>query len=127
MASARAEAAGITFEHGAVRIDVEGEPAQVAQALRAAGASELTASAQGYEASVAPGNLTSIAAAPGVGLVFSSARPYALSVSGEEVAVIHAQAWHTAGVTGVGAKVAIIDVGFGGLGAAQTEETCRLR
>ena len=119
-ASARAEAAGITLERGSVRVVVQGQPGRVAQALRAVGATDLARSVQGYEASVEPGSLSAIAAAAGVQFVSAAARPFALSVSGQEVAAIHAQAWQSAGITGVGVKVAVIDMGFAGLVAAQS-------
>ena len=116
----RAEAVGLTLDHGSVRVVVHGDPGRVAQALEAAGATGLAQSPQGYEASITPRKLSAVAAAPGVRSISAAPRPFALSVSGEEVAAIHAQAWHSAGITGAGSKVAIIDVGFVGLAAAQT-------
>ena len=45
--------------------------------------------------------------------------PYALSVTSQGVAAIGANALQAAGITGSGVKVAIIDLGFAGLSAAQ--------
>ena len=45
--------------------------------------------------------------------------PYPLDVTGQGVAAIGAGALHAAGITGHGVKVAIIDLGFGGLSQAQ--------
>jgi len=45
--------------------------------------------------------------------------PYPLGVTGQGVAAIGAGAFHAAGITGSGAKVAIIDLGFAGLSQAQ--------
>ena len=42
-----------------------------------------------------------------------------LAVAGEEVGSTGAAGWQTAGITGAGVKVAIINVGFAGLASAQ--------
>ena len=48
--------------------------------------------------------------------------PYAsftLGIDSEGVETVEADAWHAAGATGAGAKVAIIDLGFAGLAGRQ--------
>lgn len=55
----------------------------------------------------------------GVGFIRPPYRPYPLAVNGEGVAAIGADAYHAAGITGSGVKVAIIDLGFAGLSQAQ--------
>jgi len=45
--------------------------------------------------------------------------PYRLDITGQGVAAIGADAFHSAGITGSGVKVAIIDLGFAGLSQAQ--------
>jgi len=45
--------------------------------------------------------------------------PYRLDITGQGVAAIGADAFHAAGITGNGVKVAIIDLGFAGLSQAQ--------
>jgi len=45
--------------------------------------------------------------------------PHPLAVTGQGVAAIRADAFHTAGFTGAGVKVAVIDLGFSGLSSAQ--------
>jgi len=45
--------------------------------------------------------------------------PYPLGITGQGIAAIGADAFHAAGITGDGVKVAIIDLGFAGLSQAQ--------
>lgn len=45
--------------------------------------------------------------------------PYPLGITGQGVVAIGADAFHAAGITGSGVKVAIIDLGFAGLSQAQ--------
>ena len=55
----------------------------------------------------------------GVAFIRPPYQPYPLAVSGEGVAAIGADAYHAAGITGSGVKIAIIDLGFSGLSQAQ--------
>ncbi len=55
----------------------------------------------------------------GVAFIRPPYKPYPLAVNGEGVAAIGADAYHAAGITGSGVKVAIIDLGFAGLSQAQ--------
>jgi len=60
-----------------------------------------------------------VAQLSGVAFVRAPYEPYALSTSSQGVAAIQANAYHSAGVTGAGVKVAVIDLGFYGLAQAQ--------
>ncbi len=55
----------------------------------------------------------------GVAFIRPPYRPYPLAVNGEGIAAIGADAYHAAGITGSGVKIAIIDLGFAGLSQAQ--------
>ena len=55
----------------------------------------------------------------GVTFIRAPYRPYPMAVTGEGIAAINANAYHAAGITGSGVKVAIIDLGFAGLSQAQ--------
>ncbi len=55
----------------------------------------------------------------GVTFIRAPYHPYPMAVTGEGIAAINADAYHAAGITGSGVKVAIIDLGFAGLSQAQ--------
>ncbi len=55
----------------------------------------------------------------GISFIRPPYTPYPLSIPGEGVGAIGADAFHSAGITGSGVKVAIIDLGFAGLSQAQ--------
>ncbi len=55
----------------------------------------------------------------GVAFIRPPYKPYPLAINGEGVAAIGADAYHAAGITGSGVKIAIIDLGFAGLSQAQ--------
>ena len=62
---------------------------------------------------------TLVAQLSGISFIRPPYMPYPLAVTGQGVAAIGASAFHAAGYTGSGAKVAVIDLGFAGLSAAQ--------
>jgi PKD repeat protein len=55
----------------------------------------------------------------GISFIRPPYTPYTLAITGEGIAAIGADAFHVAGITGSGVKVAIIDLGFAGLSQAQ--------
>jgi len=55
----------------------------------------------------------------GVAFIRAPYTPYTLGTPGEGVGAIGADAYHAAGITGSGVKVAVIDLGFAGLSQAQ--------
>jgi subtilisin family serine protease len=66
------------------------------------------------QARLAPAALALVAADPSVRYVRVPSRPWPDAVGGEGVAASGAGAWHAAGTTGAGVKVAVIDGGFSG-------------
>jgi len=64
------------------------------------------------QALVPVAQLESLAAQPGVRRVRQPFRPVVAAIAGEEVGASGANAWQSAGFTGAGVKVAIIDLGF---------------
>ncbi len=115
-----ARESGLPTANGRVRVVVEGSSAQGAEAVRAAGGDVVQRVGGLVEALVAPADLRRLSEAPGVSLVRA---PYTAvpAVVGEGVAKLNATAWHAAGTpgfTGAGVKIAVIDLGFGGLDAA---------
>ena len=119
-ATTRAQKIGLAVEPGGVRVVVTGTSAAVAAAaVRAVGGTVEVGAGSGVQALVPSQSLRAVAQAPGVRNVAPPARPVPLAVAGEEVGSTGAAGWQTAGVTGAGVKVAIIDVGFAGLASAQ--------
>ncbi|MEA1871477.1 MAG: S8 family serine peptidase, partial [Candidatus Bipolaricaulota bacterium] len=55
----------------------------------------------------------------GISFIRPPYTPYTLAITGEGIAAIGADAFHVAGITGSGVKIAIIDLGFAGLSQAQ--------
>ena len=88
-------------------------------AVRAVGGTVEVGAGSGVQALVPSQSLRAVAQRPGVRNVAPPARPVPLAVAGEEVGSTGAAGWQTAGITGAGVKVAIIDVGFAGLASAQ--------
>lgn len=110
---------GLETSQGKVRVIVEGTASVARQAVASQGGSvEATAGAL-TEALVPAGAVTALARTAGVDFVRA---PFAFSLLGTEsqgVAAAAANAWHTAGATGAGAKVAVVDGGFAGLAGRQ--------
>ncbi|HEY3127672.1 MAG TPA: S8 family serine peptidase, partial [Candidatus Limnocylindria bacterium] len=63
--------------------------------------------------------LERVAASSAVTSVRPPFRNQTLAVNGEGIAATGAAAWHAAGITGVGTKIAVIDLGFAGYPARQ--------
>jgi len=59
-------------------------------------------------------SLESLAASTAIRYMRPPFRNEALAVAGEGIAATGAATWHAAGITGVGTKVAVIDLGFAG-------------
>ncbi len=80
----------------------------------------IEASTQLIKVSVPLSQLASLATQlAGISFIRPPYIPYPLAVTGQGVAAIGAAAFHTAGITGSGVQVAVIDMGFSGLSAAQ--------
>ncbi len=107
----RFRAAGLDFEGGRVRIIAAGSSAR--DAVIAAGGSVEAEVGDAVQALVPSGRLDALAAAPGVTEVRPPARAEPMAIS-EGVVLSGASELHTAGTTGTGVKVAIIDLGFQG-------------
>ncbi len=114
-AASFAEETNIDLVDGNVRVIVECLPDQVDAASRAA--SELGTIETSYrnllQVIVPITQLEALAANPSISLVRLPQYPLLATVS-EGVALINADEWQTAGYTGAGVKVAILDVGFTG-------------
>ena len=117
-AGARVEAArlGIDLDNDRVRVIVGTQPSGTALAAtraRSLGAS-LEASADDLvQASVPVSELEALADGAGVSFVRLPLEPIPL-FEGEGVGLIAADVWHSAGITGSGVKVAVLDLGFDG-------------
>ncbi len=118
---------GVPFSQqtGMVTVVMESSPGKSASsnaaALRALGVSDssIDASSTLIRVTIPVGQLTSLVSQlSGVAYVRAPYEPYALAVS-EGRAAIQADAYASAGVTGAGVKIAVIDLGFYGLAQAQ--------
>jgi PKD repeat protein len=119
---------GVPFSSSTATVTVVLEPqggrtsqANVA-ALSALGVSQsaIETSPSLIKVSVSLSQLATIVAQVG-GIVFIRPPyvPYPLGVTGQGIAAIGADAFHAAGITGSGVKIAVIDLGFSGLSQAQ--------
>jgi len=96
---------------GGAPIDVE--------ALRTLGGRVIKSSRRVLKASIPLGRIREIAdGVPGVAFLRLPDRPRAEAVVGEGPALTRATNFHTAGYTGAGVNVAVIDLGFAGLSSA---------
>jgi len=110
---------GIDAQAGRVRVIVvakAGRSAQAQHAVEVAGGAVEESSSALSEALVPPSGLAAVAEDPSVARVRA---PYVHEADAVDEGVQRADAdtWHTAGYTGTGAKIAIIDVGFSGYGS----------
>jgi len=121
-AASFAQESNIELVDGNVRVIVESLPNQVAAAVKAAGAlGVVETSYRNLIQVVMPvSQLTALADTPGIRLVRLPWYPLPAVVS-EGVALINADEWQTAGSTGAGVKVAILDIGFSGYTTRQSE------
>ena len=113
-------AVGLDVHGGKVRLVVEASnPALARGGIKANGIEIEASSGDLVQVLVAPGKLDALRRSPGVGRVRPPFPHTEEAVAGQGVATIRADAWHAAGISGAGVKVAIVDLGFAGLGAAQ--------
>ena len=118
--TAAAREAGLTVSGGLVTVMVSSsDPSAARDAVEAVGGDVDSVAGIYTRAHAEPLQLAKLAAQPGVDLVAQPFVPVPLSVTDEAVVATHASALHSAGKNGAGVKIAIVDVGFGGLAAAQ--------
>lgn len=107
----------LTLYDGRIQVVLEGTAGSAADLLSAAASMGLTIEAAygNWLRVLAPlATLQDIANLPAVRRVRLPYRPQAMSVVSQGVALTNANAWHAAGYTGSGVKVAVIDLGFQG-------------
>lgn len=103
--------------HGAdVRVEVQAVAgaARVRSAISRLGGRVERTYGRRLQVLVPPSSLRALAGLAGVRYVGLPQYGYALAIPGEEVAATGANAWQSAGFTGAGVKVAVIDLGFAG-------------
>ncbi|MDD5646750.1 MAG: S8 family serine peptidase, partial [Candidatus Bipolaricaulis sp.] len=124
-----AKALGVPFsaETATVTVVLESKPGRSSSsnvaALSALGVSgaAVEASSSLIKVTVPIGQLAALASQlTGVSFIRPPYTPYALGTASQGVAAINATAYHAAGFRGAGVKVAVIDLGFAGLSAAQS-------
>jgi subtilisin family serine protease len=104
-------------DSGRVAVQVETQPgstAAVLAAVRRAGGSVLHRYRTSASVLLPAARLPDVARGAGVEAVGERSRPFFDGTPGEGVATTAAPAWHAAGWTGAGVKVAIVDGGFAG-------------
>lgn len=105
---------------GRVRVVIESaDPAQARASVRAVGGRVERTAAGLVQALVTPRNATALEGRAGVDRVRAPYEQIQTAVSGEELGVALATAWHDKGFTGKGVKIAVIDGGFKGLADRQ--------
>ena len=116
-ASSSADANGVQIENGMARVIVQTKPATASAVMQQAKASGgLVEASYGSLLQIEQpiGGLRELASSSGVTLVRPPLQVYTTAVTGEGVALTHADTWQSAGVTGAGVKVAVLDLGFQG-------------
>jgi len=120
LVAAEAAQRSVTTVGGRVRVEIDPTDAAAAHATVNALGGTVEAEAVGIiQALVPAAALESLASGSGIAYVRSPAVPYPLAVSGEGPSATVAAAWHDAGYTGSGVKIAIIDLGFANYAARQ--------
>jgi subtilisin family serine protease len=105
-----------------VAVEIEArDPAAARAAVVAAGGRVEASFGRLLEARVPARGLARLGASKAVRFAREPLRPELDSIGGQGVAVTAAAAWHAAGYTGRGVKVAVVDGGFGGLAQRQRE------
>ena len=118
--SLSAPASLATASSGRIRVVIEtSNPALARESVRALGGQVERSAAGLVQALVTPRAETALAGKAGVDRVRPPYAQIQTAVSGEEVGVALAAAWHEKGFTGKGVKVAVIDGGFKGLADRQ--------
>jgi subtilisin family serine protease len=103
-----------------VRVELlAGNPARARSAVVRRGGRVESSYGRVIEALVPAASLARLAHSSGVRVVRAPARPVPESVRGQGVTWTGASLWHKAGAGGAGVKVAIVDLGFGGLRRSQ--------
>ncbi|MEN6368522.1 MAG: S8 family serine peptidase [Thermotogota bacterium] len=120
----RAEDSGIVLDGDRIDVIIEPTSGRVANldeaAIRALGGTVEAKSETLIRASVPVDRLLEVAdRVSGVAYIREPYKPRPLVVTSQGVALTGASVFHSAGYTGVGVKVAIIDLGFDGLADAQ--------
>lgn len=116
----RARALGLAVEKGRIRVIVEASDLAAAKRSAEAASIEVEGTAGNLvQVLAAPGQLRSLTRAAGVAFVRPPLPHVEDAITGQGIVAANAAAWHAAGQTGAGVKVAIIDPGFKGLAAAQ--------
>ena len=101
--------------HVAAVLELRRDSSAAVASARRLGATVVARGVRRVEVNVPPDRLRALARIDGVAWVRAPVRYVADAVGGEEVAAAGAGAWHAAGFTGRGVRVAIIDSGFVGL------------
>lgn len=114
-----ARAQGLATSQGKVRVMVEAPSSVARQAVAAQGGSVEDSAGALTKALVPAAAVAALSRTAGVDFVRAPFAFYPLGTESQGVAAAAASAWHAAGATGSGAKVAIIDMGFDGLAARQ--------
>lgn len=105
-----------TDDQGRVVVYVEGPDSKaMTKAVTVAGGTVSDAEAHRVRAAVPPEKLRQLAASASVREIRKPETPVPLEVTSEGVQPSNALAWHDSGRQGAGAKVGILDVGFGAL------------
>ncbi len=118
-AMAAARRGGLDTAGGRIRVVVEAGGAEARAAVGAAGGTVERTAGELTEALVAPAALAALSRAQGIDRVRAPFAAYPLATDSQGVGTTDAADWHLGGATGAGAKVAIIDLGFTGVGARQ--------
>jgi len=113
--SLMARESSVQLEENSVRVIIECLPGQVGTVIQAAGNFGVVETSYGdsLQVMIPVSQLISMADNPGIQLVRLPQKPMLSAVS-EGTELIGATIWHTAGHTGEGVKVAILDRGFTG-------------
>jgi subtilisin family serine protease len=116
---ARARDVAIVEDKVQVIVESTGDRSQTAAAVRAVGGTVQGEYEDLVQALVAPAQLEPLAASPAVKYIRRPAQMHPDAVTSEGVAASGANVWQTAGVSGSGVKVGVIDFGFTGYQARQ--------
>lgn len=120
MVAVRPTAQASSTSGGRMRVVIEtSNPAVARASVRALGGRVERSAAGLVQALVTPSVATALAGTAGVDLVRPPYEQIQTAVSGEQVGVALAAAWHEKGFTGKGVKVAVLDGGFKGLADRQ--------
>ncbi|MFC2027134.1 thrombospondin type 3 repeat-containing protein [Chloroflexota bacterium] len=113
--SVMTQKSSVQLVENSVRVIIECLPGQVGTVVQAAGELGVVETSYGdsIQVMIPASQLISLANDPGIQLVRLPQQPM-MSVVSEGADVIGATSWHTAGKTGEGVKVAILDWGFTG-------------